>query len=562
MSLTHQPWFRKFLVSLVGRPRLGKFVKASKDLKGSQQAVLAELIELNKNTAFGKDHGLASVKTVPDYRKAVPIRTFEGHRPYVDRICNGEADVLCPGKPLFYTNTSGTTTKPKHIPVFGAYWKKYNDMSKVWLYATLVDNPTLYHGQSLSMVAPAEEGTVPDGTPYGSISGVTYRNIPSVLKSTYSAPYSVVCIKDHIKKYYAVMRCGLATDISFIISASPSNVIRLHEVAAGSWEDIVRDIRDGTMRDDVAAEIDPAGREAVLSGFTPDPARASFLEKLMSVHGDGLRPKHYWPKLACVNTWVQGSASLTIPRLRGYFPAAASIRAFGYWASEIRGGLVLGNDWDYSVLAAHAGLYEFIPEEERRSGSASVLGPDQVEVGRSYYLVFTNGSGLYRYDINDLVTITGHFNEYPLFRFVRRGEGETDIAGEKLAEPQVIQAVHQTAEREKIEVPFFVMFCDKESRVYRLFVEYGAGTPPEKKAVFVSLVDQTLKSFQYEYERKRGSGRLDAPVAAELMAGSYEAFKEKLCTAGMARAAQFKDVYLRDRPEVLPLLNGLVVDKK
>jgi hypothetical protein len=557
MSLGKKPWFRKFLVSLVGKPRLKKFVEASKDINGSQQAVLRELIEQNKSTAFGKDHQFESIKTIEDYRKAVPIRNFEGHRAYVDRMCNGEADVLCPGKPLFYTNTSGTTTQPKHIPVFENYFKKYNDMSKIWLYTTLVDNPTLYNGQSLSMVAPAEEGKVADGTPYGSISGVTYRNIPSVLKSTYSAPYPVVCIKDHEKKYYALMRCGLGTNITFIISASPSNVLRLHEVAVENWEDMVRDVRDGTMRDDVAGEIDPAHRSAVLAGLQPDVVRASLLEKIMSDHGPNLRPKHYWPELACVNTWRQGSAAVMIPRLEGYFPETTAVRAFGYWASELRGGFVLGNNWDYSVLTAHALLYDFIPEQEHGSDNATVLGPQEVEVGKNYFIIFSNGSGLYRYDINDMVEITGQYNQYPLFRFIRRGEGETDIAGEKLGEPQVIQAVRETAVKENVQVPFFTMFCDKQARRYLLFTEFSSDTPQQKKAEFGSHVDAALQSFSYEYERKRGSKRLEAPVLVELRPDSYEALKRRLCDAGMARAAQFKDVYLRDKAEVLPLLNEL-----
>jgi hypothetical protein len=529
----------------VGKPRLKKFVKASHDLKGSQQAVLQELIELNKDTAFGKEHGFDKIKTIEDYRKAVPIRTFEDHRPYVDRITNGEADVLCPDKPLFYTTTSGTTTKAKYIPVFKDFFAKHNGMSKIWLYSCLADNPGLYDGQSLSMVAPAEEGNVADGTPYGSISGVTYRNIPSVLKSTHSAPYPVVCIKDHEKKYYALMRGGLAANITFIISASPSNVLRMHQVAMENYEDLVRDIRDGTMRKDVAEEIEPADREQALAYYHPDAGRAAFLQKIMDEHGENLRPRHIWPQLACVNCWRQGSFTVMIPKFEGYFPEKTSIRGFGYWSSEFRGGFVFGNDWDYSVLTAHAYLYDFIEESERDTANPTVVGPEQLDAGKRYFIICSNGSGLYRYDINDMIEITGHYNQYPLFKFIRRGEGETDIAGEKLSEPQVIEAVRQAAVKENIQVPFFTMVCDKASEKYKLFAEFAPDTPADKKAEFVDEVDRKLLSYNYEYERKRGSKRLEAPVLAEMKSNSYEALKTALCNAGLARAGQYKDVYLR-----------------
>jgi hypothetical protein len=140
------------------------------------------------------------------------------------------------------------------------------------------DNPSIYDGKSLSAVTPAVEGNVEDGTPYGSISGVVYRNIPSILKKTYSTPYPVICIPDLPKKYYAMMRCALACDITFIICPSPSNLLRFHQTVMESSGDLVKDIHDGTLRADVAGQLPAADRHEILAGFTPDPQRAKALE--------------------------------------------------------------------------------------------------------------------------------------------------------------------------------------------------------------------------------------------------------------------------------------------
>jgi hypothetical protein len=185
VSLSEQPWFRRFLVTMAGAKHLKAFEKQSRDVCGAQQAVLARIVAESRDTAYGRDHGFASVRTVDDYRKAIPIGDFERHRPYVERMMLGEADVLFRGKPIIYNTTSGTTDKPKMIPISPAHFQQgIAGMNRLWLFSVMKDNPHIYDGKSLSAVAPAEDGAVADGTPYGSISGLSFRSIPAVLKTT------------------------------------------------------------------------------------------------------------------------------------------------------------------------------------------------------------------------------------------------------------------------------------------------------------------------------------------------------------------------------------------
>ncbi len=559
MSLSHTPFVRSLLVGIAGKSQLSAFTRASRRLKETQKQLLLRIISSCRHTVFGKEHRFETLHTPEDFRRAVPVRTYEGHHPYVERMCRGESDVLFTGKPLFYTTTSGTTSKPKLIPIGKDYFAVYNNLTRLWLYTCLRDNPRLYHGQSLSAVSPAEEGKVEDGTPYGSISGVTYRNIPAVLKSTYTTPYPVICIRDYHQKYYAMMRYGLGDTISFIISASPSNVVRLHQTAMEQFDDLLKDIRDGTLRKNALEEIEPGARQEVLAGLSPDPARARELEALYRKHGDALRPKHYWPELACVNTWKQGNFAALLPRLDGFFSESTAVRAFGYWASEGRGGLILGNDWNYSVLAGHAHVFEFIPESERESANPQTIWPHQVEVGKRYFILYTNGSGLYRYDINDLVEVIGFYNELPLFRFIRKGEGVTSLTGEKITEPQVIQATAEAADVTGARVHFYTLFCDERAGKYRLFVEFDHDCTPRDRKKFASAFDERMRLINREYEIKRGSHRLGAPALEELRSGSYELLKESLIANGFAREGQYKESFLRRRAELLPLYTKLAV---
>lgn len=559
-GISQKAWFRKALVSLAGRPRLKEFNKMSCNLKSTQELLLKRIIHSCKNTAFGKAHDFGKIKTIHDYRKAVPIGDFERHRIFVDRMCKGEENVLFMGKPLFYNTTSGTTAKPKLIPVSKDYFENaYSGLSKLWLYTCLRDNPSIYDGKSLSAVSAAEEGCVADGTPYGSISGMVYKNIPAVLKSTFCTPYQLICIQDYLKKYYAMVRCALESNITIIVSPSPSNILRFHQTIMEYYPELVKDIHDGTLRKDIVTDIAPDNRESVQAYFKPNPQRAKELEKIYSKYGDLLRPKHYWPRLALVNTWKQGNFALLLPKLHGFFSESAVVRAFGYQASEARAGIVMGNEWDYSVLAAHIYHFEFIEENAKDQQNPPVVLPGDVEVGKRYYIIFTNGSGLYRYDINDIVEIVGFYNQIPLFKFIQKGEGVTNLTGEKLSEIQIIQAVNEAAQQQGVTIEFYTMICDKDDFCYKLFVEFTPHTAQEKKGAFHAAVDSRLRSINLEYEVKRGTNRLSPPHIYELAENSHERQKEILIAQGLARAGQYKETYLSTKKELLTILEKLVI---
>jgi len=547
-------------MSAAGKPLFRKIDRAADDIRSAQKQVLTSIIEQTRNTVFGKEHRFDLIKTFEDYQKAVPIRDFEGHRPYIDRMCKGETDVLIPGKPLFYNTTSGTNDKPKLIPVSASYFEKaYCETNRLWLYSCLRDNPRLFNGQNLSAVAPAVEGHVEDGTPFGSISGASFRNIPEILKDLYATPYPVICIRDYQAKYYAMMRCALATTITYIITVNPSTLLQFHQTVVKHGAEIIKDIHDGTFRPDVAAMIDPAHREEVLKKFSPDPKRAAWLESILQTHEDHLLPLHYWPDLVCINTWKQGNCALILPKIAGYYPGHTVIREFGYQASELRAGIVLGNEWSYSLLLAHLYLFEFIEVSESETVSPRVLQAHELDIGKSYYILFSNGSGLFRYNINDIIRVTGFYREFPLFEFMQKGEGVTSLTGEKISEVQIIRSVEDAAKKAGLNIGFYTMFCDKSSYRYRLYAEFSPDADIAGKELFHSCVDLRLKYYNPEYATKRDSNRLQPPELIELVPNSYELLKDRLIRENIAREGQYKVRYLRDDPEMMQRYEDLVL---
>ncbi|MDA9984632.1 GH3 auxin-responsive promoter family protein, partial [Flavobacteriaceae bacterium] len=83
----------------------------------AQEETLKELIKQAKNTQFGKDHGFEKITRYEQFKQQIPVRDYEGIRPYIDQILDGKEDVLWPGKPIYFSKTSGTTSGAKYIPI-------------------------------------------------------------------------------------------------------------------------------------------------------------------------------------------------------------------------------------------------------------------------------------------------------------------------------------------------------------------------------------------------------------------------------------------------------------
>ena len=83
----------------------------------AQRRTFDQLIAKGRGTGFGAEHGFSEIRGYSDFSSRVPVRDYETLKPYVERIFNGEDDVLWPGKPLYFAKTSGTTSGAKYIPI-------------------------------------------------------------------------------------------------------------------------------------------------------------------------------------------------------------------------------------------------------------------------------------------------------------------------------------------------------------------------------------------------------------------------------------------------------------
>ncbi|MBI5546515.1 MAG: GH3 auxin-responsive promoter family protein [Deltaproteobacteria bacterium] len=529
------------LLSVPGSRLYRRFVAATRDTRSTQEAVLREILRQAGDTVFGREHRFGAIDTPEQYRAAVPVRDYEGLYPYIERHMRGEAGVLFPGKPLMYNQSSGTTAKAKLLPISPyAFERTIKNRGKLWLYGLMRDFPGVYAGKDFTLVSPAVEGHTPDGTPYGSLSGVVYQNIPEFIKLVHTIPYSAMTIADHPAKVYTLLRCALGQDVTIILTGNPSTVLNLVSRADQAKAALIRDIHDGTL--DPGLEIEPAIRAEVESTLAPDPGRAAELERI-AARAERFSPAHYWPRLRLVHTWTNGNCALLVPKLKEWFAPGTPILDFGYIASELTATDLIDKETGGSILQIRNGYYEFTHLDEGEAPDRRFYRADELEVGQRYLIYITTLSGLYRYDMNDVLEVVGHFNSAPIVRFLFKGKGITSITGEKLSEAQLIEAMSIASRRSGVGYEFFMGYADTERQRYCLYVEFAAGTAPARRRDFQQAVDQALGEVNVEYRAKRKSERLSPLEVVPLGGGAFERYRALRLAEG-AHDGQFKWMHL------------------
>ena len=519
-----------------------KFDRCTIDPVKTQEKLLFNIIRKNRNTLYGKEHGFSSIKTVEDFQKRVPVNNYESLRPYIKKMMRGDRGVLTREKAIFFGITSGTTSKPKFIPVTKRSRLQKSKVMSVWLYRVLTDHPEALKGKALVIMSPAVEGYAPSGVPYGSESGDAYRSMPSLVRKHYALPYEVFSIKDYEARYYTMLRIGIESDITNISTLNPLTILVLCQKIDKYAKDIIEDIRKGSLNKSL--NIDPCIRAAIERTIDPNPKRAEFLERLLIEKG-ALLPKDFWKDLALIACWTGGTMGLYVKELAKYFPEGIRMRDFGYVSTEARVSVPISDDGPSGVLTIGSNFYEFIPEEDIENTKPRYLTVGKLKKGGRYYIIFTTPGGLYRYNIDDIILVVGFRKAAPVIEFIQKGKNVSSATGEKPYEAQIIDAIYKAKEATGIDVEFFCACLEWQiPPSYSFLVEFTQEHDASKKKRFLSHVEDNLGKINIEYKAKRSSQRLGDPKLKILEKGSFERFR-KARLAVLRHDSQFKACHLR-----------------
>ena len=541
------PWLINTALCLVGGYQRLRLNYWNRNPKYAAEKTLRDILTLSKDTVYGREHHFDRILSATNaedlfrlYSQYVPVNdSFETLRPYVERHKNGERDILFPGKPDMYATTSGTTSQPKWVPMTHKYLKDvYGKMTHVWIWNFITHRSRIFGGHLFTTVGKELEGYAPDGTIYGAVSGVLVRDVPSIIKKHYTAPAAVMSIDDYAARNYTLMRLAMQyRDVTLWATANPSTILELLRTLNENTETMIDDIEQGTLS--LNFTISDYIREQLDAYMSPQPERAQELRELLKQHGK-LEPKHFWPWLQLLSTWKCGNTKIYMEKYMDQFDWSKTFyQELGYIATECRFGFSV-DDTNESVLFPHFHYYEFVEESQLDKPHKQFLQIYELEKGKRYCAYVTTYSGLYRYNMNDLVEVGGKFYNTPTVHMVSKVNGIVSMTGEKLYEPQFIDAVHKAEELMQVKTKFFVGFADVRGSKYHFYYEFVDESIDQATAdEFTRVVDRKLQEINNEYESKRASFRLKEPQAHILLSNAYSRFKASCLRDGF-RDGQFK----------------------
>ena len=505
--------------------------------EAAQRAVLASILARNRDTRFGRAHGFAAIGDLEAFRARVPVQQHADLQPWIAAQMAGDA-ALTAEPPVLYALTSGTTGTPKHIPVLRRTLREHRRSQRLYTWLQYRSCPEAFDGPALGLVGSAVEGHTAHGTPIGSVSGTLYASMPTFMRERYVAPTEVFAIGDYALKYRTLAQLALRhPDLAYLAGANPSSFVRMQEIVNEHREALI----DGVARGVFASwdDFPPALQRALAPATVPLPTRASELRALPAP----LSFATAWPRLRLLATWTGGSCGIALARLKADLPPDCTVFDIGYLSTEFRGTLTLrpGESAGLPLIDQH--VYEFVEQSAWDAGKAVFLGLHELADGPLYYVIVTTASGLYRYFMNDLVTVDGRLAATPLLRFVQKGRGVTSITGEKLYEAQVIDAMR--AIEGTHHAAFYLLLADEAESRYRLYLEPDVAVDAPALA---EALDRALTLRNIEYRDKRASGRLHPPEAVLLRRGAGDAYKRQALASGQ-REGQFKYLVLQCRRE-------------
>ncbi len=510
------------------------FYKACLNPALTQKQKLLQIIKANTNAAFGRAHHFDRISSVKDYQKYVPLATYETLKPYIDAAMAGEKKQLTEDEPFMFATTSGTTDKPKYIPINKSHLADYTHAFQVHNYHLVKDFWHATDGQFFIISSNDQEGKVDSGLPYGAVSGLLNKRQSPLVRRHFAVPYEVCKIKNVEMKYYLMLRTALAQNVTAFMACNPSSLILLADQLKEHCTELIADIFDGTIRKAYSPPKEWLG--AFAKFLKPDRERAGILEKTLE-KDSVLLPKTVWPQSSVISCWKGGPMSFYLEKLPEYY-GDIPVRDFGYMASEGRGSIPLSDQGAGGVLALTSHFFEFVAEDDIDSTNPQFLLADELQLHGRYYIYFTTNAGLYRYNINDLIEVTDFHGKTPIIQFIRKGMGISSITGEKITEEQVLTAFRQVTRQLNLDcIKHFtaeVKLCLPP--YYVCFVELDEPLPQSVQEEFVRLFDQSLCSQNPEYEEKRTSHRLAMPRMESLPAGTYKNLRQQRVTEGAPEA--------------------------
>lgn len=440
--------FKSFLAKPFAAYVVKQIRKGMQTAVADQEAIFRDLIKVGSVTQFGKDHHFSDIKTLADYRQAVPIRDYEGFRPYIDLIKEGKHNILWKGQPLYLAKTSGTTSGVKYIPISKDSMPNHFNTGRNAVFCNLAEigNPRVFDGNMIFLSGSPELERV-GGIPTGRLSGIVNHQIPSYLRTNQLPSYETNCIEDWETKLDKIVEETINRPMTLISGIPPWMQMYFDRLMEKSGKKI--------------GELFPDFSVLVHGGVNFEPYRAKLFESIGR-------------KVATIET----------------FPASEGF--FAFQDSQQTEGLLLNTN---------SGIFfEFVPVAEIFNDHPTRLSLADVKVGENYALIINSNAGLWSYNIGDTVK----FVSTEPYRLVVSGRIKHFISafGEHVIGEEVEYSLMKAAQEQGVKITEFTVAPNisqgKGKSFHEWLIEFDS--PPADLAHFASLVNEHMRIKNIYYD--------------------------------------------------------------
>jgi len=425
-------------------------MRRAMDPVATQAVVMNELVRFAGDTAFGREHKVHDVVDHAGLVQAIPLRDYEGFKPYIDRILFGEEDVLWPGKPLYLCKTSGTTSGAKYIPITTESLPNHIGSARRALLAYIAHSgrADFVDGRMIFL----QGSPVLDRSrhiPTGRLSGIVANHVPAYLLKNRMPSFATNSITDWETKVEAIVGETMKADMR-LVSGIPAWVQMYFErLLARTGRSTVREV---------------------------------FPNLSLFVYGG----VNYAPYRSRMEALIGG----TVPSVE-LFPASEGFIAYQDKSNEEGLLLVLDNGI----------YYGFLPMTGPGAGAGSrPLSIAEVQLNTQYALVLYTNAGLWGYEIGDTIKFVSL--SPPRIVVTGRTKHFTSAFGEHVIAEEVEGALKDAMAAVPCEVAEFTVapqLAPAEGLPYHeWFIEFAA--PPADLSRFASLIDEALQKRNVYYK--------------------------------------------------------------
>jgi hypothetical protein len=433
-----------------------------------------KLIGRASNTEWGESYHYASLESPKQFRQRVPLQDYNTIKPFIERLRNGEQNLLWPTKVSWFAKSSGTTgDKSKFIPVSNealeeCHLKGGKDLLSI--YCNNNPDTLIFDGKTLGLGGSHDYSSEKPGPYHGDVSAVIMQNLPFWFELIRTPDLSTALMVDWEEKLEKIARITSNENVT-IISGVPSWMLLL-------------------------------------------------LQKILEINSKK-NLADIWPNL---EMFAHGGVNFSPYRNKYHAICPPQLNYIEtYNASEGFFGIQDRNNANDMLLMLDYGVfYEFIPLENIHRDQPETLLLDQVDCNVPYAVVISTNSGLWRYIIGDVVQFTS-LNPFRI-RIIGRTKNFINAFGEELIVDNAEKAIDKACRETNATVLEFTaapVYPDGvSSGAHEWLIEFDV--QPANMHTFVSVLDKTLQALNSDYEAKRFKNLiLGAPVISNVPKGTF-----------------------------------------